>query len=70
MNRNILRQVARMNGVSVAEVRREIGIAIAAAYENPTAAALAIPRKGEVPTPEEFIGHCADKVLRDGNNLS
>lgn len=36
--------------------------AIDAAYKNPNATALAVPRKGEVPTLEGFIVHIASKV--------
>lgn len=62
MNRSVLRKIAKQNGVTVAEVRREMQRAIEAAYENPNAAALAVPRKGDVPTPEEFIDYCVGKL--------
>lgn len=58
MNRSILRKIAKENGVSVDEIRREMQAAIEAAYVNPNKAALSMPRKREVPTPEEFITHC------------
>lgn len=61
MNRLVIRKIAKQNGVSVAEVRRDMQAAIDAAYTNANAVALAVPRKGEVPTPEEFIIHCAEK---------
>lgn len=59
MNRSIIRKVAKQNGVSVAEVKREMQAAIEAAYINPNAAAMVVPRKGTVPTPEELINYCA-----------
>jgi hypothetical protein len=36
MNRKLLRKVAKINGVSVKEVRREMELAIDHAYRNPT----------------------------------
>lgn len=62
MNRSVLRKIARENGVSVAEVRREIELAIDAAYIKPNAAALFIPRKNAVPTLEEFINYCVGEI--------
>ena len=56
-----LESVAKKNGVSVEEVRREIEISIAAAKANSDleiqAFWMSIPRKGEFPTPEEVILH-------------
>jgi|GEM_PF-6938060 len=37
-------------------------LAINAAYEKPNAAALVVPRKGAIPTPEEFIKYTAGVV--------
>jgi len=62
MNRSIIRKIAKENGVSIAEVRREMQAAINETYKNPNAAALAVPRKGDVPTPEEFIVYVAQRV--------
>jgi len=57
--RAALREVARQEGISVAEVRKEINIAIAEAMrtEDPKAKALwrSLFPEGYVPTPEEFI---------------
>lgn len=33
-----------------------------AAYQNPNIAAQAVPRKGSVPSPDEFIAHVAKRV--------
>jgi CheY-like chemotaxis protein len=62
INRKILRQVAKQNGVSVAEVRKGIEEAIDKAYEKPNPQALAVECKGEKPTPEELIAHIAKNV--------
>lgn len=67
--RKIYRKIARENGVSVKEVKEDMQAAITAAYQNPpkdggvTAAyQRQVPRKGEIPTPEEFIRYAAGKV--------
>lgn len=60
--RKTTREVAKNNGVSVAEVRREMQAAIAPAYVTPNAAALAVPRKGDIPTTREFIGYYAGQI--------
>ena len=62
MNREALRKVAKINGVSVSEVRREMKLAIRAAYENPNEAATAVPGRGKIPTTKEFIDFCAGEV--------
>lgn len=67
--RKIYREIARKNGVSAKKVREDMQAALAVAYRNPpkdggvTAAYQnQVPRKGEVPTPEEFIRYAAEKV--------
>lgn len=62
MNRAMYRKVAKQHGVSHAEVRQEMQLAINAAYVKPNAAALAVPRKGVVPTTDEFIAFCACEI--------
>lgn len=62
MNRSIIRKIAKENGVSVEEVMRDMQFAIEATYANPNEVALSIPRKNDVPTPEEFINHCVRMV--------
>lgn len=66
MNRKIYRQIAKKHGVSVAEVKRDMQEAIDAAYQNPNSAAMTVPRKGAVPTPDEFIAHVAKRVQDEG----
>lgn len=64
----ILRQVARREGVTVAQVRRDINDAIRQAIEisklenNQHALELwrQVPCKGEIPTPEELIPWIAE----------
>ena len=62
-----LESVAKKNGVSVEEVRREIEIVIAAAKANsdPEIQAfwISIPHKGEIPTPEEVNLHLVEMEL-------
>jgi len=58
-----LKKVAQKYGVSVEEVRRDIGLAASAAKENPDPQIQAfwdsVPRKGDKPTPEEVIAYVA-----------
>lgn len=72
MINSLINEVAREQGVSVAEVRCEMEKAIATAYINPSAIALSVPRKGAVPTPEEFIAFCAQQYvsINSGSNFS
>lgn len=69
--RKIYKQIAKKHGVTVAEVRADIQSAITAAYTEPSsdneitkAYQNRIPRKGEIPTPEEFI-HYVTKVTKN-----
>ena len=62
-----IEQLAIQKGISVAEIREEIEIAIDAAMQNPDPAAQAhwaeIMKSGKKPTPEEFIEYISGKVL-------
>jgi len=64
--RKALKEVAKNHGISVAEVRREIELATTSAQANPDpqvqAKLTAVPKKGEIPTPEELIAHIARMV--------
>ena len=70
MNRKTYRKTAKRHGVSVAEVKADIQAAITAAYTDPDRnlinikAQNAVPRKGDIPTPDEFVRHAADVVRR------
>jgi len=66
MNRSTYRKIARKHGVSVKEVKQDMQEAINSAYINPNAEAQKIPRKGDVPTPDEFISYTIAK-LKDEN---
>ena len=61
-----LKKIAKRDGISVREVKREIEIAVAAARENPDPKSQAfwnaIPCRGEQPTPEEVITYIADTL--------
>ena len=58
----VYKQIAKKNGISVAEVKREIQEAIKNAYDNPNFYARCIPCTNGTPTPEEFIAFMADKI--------
>lgn len=67
--RKIYREIARKNGVSVRDVKKDMQAAITAAYKNPpkdggviAAYQRQVPRKGEIPTPDELIRYMAGKV--------
>lgn len=66
--RKIYRKIAREHGISPKEVREEMQAAITEAYRNPpddnvtVAYQNRVPRKGEIPTPEEFIRYVAKQV--------
>ncbi len=69
--RKIYRKIARKHGVSVAEVKCQMQDAINAAYRNPPdngvtrALQNRVPRKGEIPTADEFIRYGAEKIRRE-----
>lgn len=68
MNKKILKKIAKQNGVTVAEVERDMQAAINMAYENPhrnlvnIKAQNAVPRKGDIPTVKEFVRYMADTI--------
>lgn len=71
--RKIYREIARQHGVTVKEVKSEMQHALTEAYRNPpndggviAAYQRQVPRKGEIPTPDEFIRHAAKKI-RENN---
>lgn len=70
---NILKEVARANGVTVKEVKNEMQKAINEAWKNPpndggmTAAyQRKVPCRGEIPTPEELIRYMAGEIRKNG----
>lgn len=66
--RKIYRKIARQYGTTAAEVRREIQCVIDDAYRNAPDDGITkayqnrVPRKGEIPTPEEFIRYCSQQL--------
>ena len=60
--KEIFEEIARKEQITVEEAIKEMQIAINAAFENPTPAALSIPRKGKIPTPQEFVEYVANIV--------
>lgn len=70
MNRKLLRKIAKEYGVTVEEVRRDMQAAIDATYQNPDRnlmnikAQNAVPRKGEIPTVDEFVGYVAGEIKK------
>ena len=62
-NNNIFKSMARQNGVSEEEVKREIERSIAEACKDPDAPINKIG-KGKVPTPEEVMEHVMREVAK------
>lgn len=66
--RKIYRKIARKHGITVEEVKREMQSAIDETYNNSNyddvtkAYQDKVPRKGEVPTADEFILYAVGKV--------
>lgn len=67
----IMKQVAKQNGVSVKEVRRQIKLAIAEAGSDPRTRHIwdSYFGKNVTPTIEEFMGVMAEQMLNGWNNL-
>ena len=70
MNRKTYRKIAKQHGVTVAEVKQDMQEAITAAYTDHNTdfatfkAQRAVPRKGDVPTPDEVVDYAAAEVRR------
>jgi hypothetical protein len=64
MKKSLLKKIAKIYGVDISEVQKEMQLAINIVYENPNAAALAIPKKGVIPNADEFIHYCADEIKK------
>lgn len=67
----IMKQVAKQNGVSVREVRRQIKLAIAEANSDPITRHIwdSYFGKNVTPTIEEFMGVMTEQMLKGRNNL-
>ena len=73
MNEKIFEEIAKQNGVSVEEVKKEMQAAIDVAYENPNLYAAKVPKKGDKPTPDELIAYLSNEAKdkmkeQQGNN--
>ncbi|MCL2796470.1 MAG: hypothetical protein FWD58_00210 [Firmicutes bacterium] len=67
MNKQMCKAIAKKHSVSVEEIKKEMQAAIDAAYVFPTPEAMQIPRKGEIPTIDEFIEYVAKQVVAERN---
>lgn len=73
-SRSIYRKIAKENGVTVAEVKHDMQEALDHAFKNQPQDGVTkayqdkVPRKGEVPTPEEFIRYAANEVKKQRTN--
>jgi len=67
--KKVYKKIARTHGVSVTEIAQEIQTAIDAAYTNPAFHAKCVYRKGDKPTPEEFLAHITRRALAGTNGL-
>ncbi len=66
MNREDYRAIAKENKTSIGVVKREMQNAINYAYIKPSFHANCIPRKGEVPTIDEFINYTSNRIKNIG----
>jgi len=70
MNRKIYRKLSKKHGVTVAEVKQDMQEAINTVYTDPDRnlinikAQNAVPRKGDIPTPDELIRYAAAEVRK------
>lgn len=69
-NRKIYRKIAKENNVSVAEVKTDMQCAINHAYENAPNDRITkayqnkVPRKGTVPTVDEFLAYARSELKK------
>ncbi len=69
-NRKIYRKIAKEHGVSAKEVKEDMQAAINHAYQNTPNDGITgayqnrVPRKGEIPTVDEFIRYAANEVKK------
>lgn len=70
--RSIYRKIAKENGVTVAEVKRDMQAAIDHAYQHTPDDGITevyqdrVPRKGETPTAEEVIRYATERIKKGG----
>ena len=61
---NIYKKIAKDNGISARQVKKDIQNAINVAYTNPNAEAQNVPCKGAIPTPDETISYIVEKLTQ------
>ena len=66
--RRAMETIAVREGISVEEVRREISRAILMAQPKDASVVSASPCAGAIPTPEELIAYCAERIQRERRN--
>lgn len=67
-NRSIYRKIAKQNGISMKEVKIEMQAALEYAFTSNDDSIIKayqeqVPRRGEVPTPEEFIKYAVNNQI-------
>ncbi|WP_304508612.1 sporulation initiation factor Spo0A C-terminal domain-containing protein [Anaerotignum sp.] len=67
VNRKMYRKIAKEEGLTIAEVKREMQLVLENAYNNSNNGVIKayqnqVPRRDEVPTPDEFIRFVVGKV--------
>lgn len=74
-NRKVLRQIAKEHGISLKEVKQDMQAALAHAYKNAPKDGVTkayqdrVPRKGEIPTAEEFINYAVMEIKKKDKDL-
>lgn len=72
--KKLYKEIAKKHGVTWQEVRADMESALQQAYENPNSNILnlirqnEVEKKGEIPTPEEFIRFGTQKILTEQKN--
>jgi hypothetical protein len=68
---SIYQKIAEAHGVSAEEVKKDMQAAIDHAYKSKHKSGIekaylnSVPRKGEIPTPEEFIVYAVRQMKKD-----
>lgn len=70
-NRKIYRKIAKENKMNMCEVKQAMQSALDYSFQNPNNPSIIkayqnqVPRKGEVPTSDEFIKYAVQKLRND-----
>ena len=68
-NRKIYRKIAKESKINMCQVKQAMQSALDFAFQNPNNPSIIkayqnqVPRKGEVPTPDEFIQYAVQKLI-------